>query len=213
MTERSIMKISNKQPAPIDWLNTKELVKIFEYVCDKANKSRVHGEKMSWEITNEMLVLLLAETGIRAKEATNLRLEDLPCCHGYNEIKVTFGKNRYSRTIRISEFLAEKIKAYAGQGCKPEDFFLKDKSGKQLSYVALTSRVMCIGLAAKVRIYRSNGQLRTLLSLAHFRRTYLRLMDEVKLERPKSRTGAFPMWLKTLYDRRRNIALQLTRAE
>ncbi|MFH1370287.1 MAG: tyrosine-type recombinase/integrase [Planctomycetota bacterium] len=213
MTRYRAMRIPIKQPAPTDWLSTKELAKIFEYVCDKADKSRARGKKISWEITNEMLVLLLAETGIRAKEATNLRLENLPCCHGHNEIKVTYGKNRYSRSIGISEFLTEKINAYAGRVCQPGDFFLKNELGKPLTYEPLKARIRHIGLAAKVRIYRSDGQLRTLLTLAHFRRSYLRLMDEVKLERPKARTGTFSKWLKTLYDRRQDIKSQLTKAE
>ena len=169
---RDVRRRPKTHLTPTDWLTNEQLARVFEYVCRRAADSRARGERYSRAITNEMSVLLLAETGLRAAEALNLRMDDLPCCHGHNEVFVREGKGRYPRSVGISSFLAERIKLYAGELYKRRDFFLRNERGGPLSYASLFSKIKHIGLATGVMTYTSNGKPKTHLSPHKFRHTF-----------------------------------------
>jgi integrase len=156
---REKRKRENRRPkthlAPTDRLNDEELNKLLVYVCNRADKSRARGEKISRAITNETLVLLLVGSGLRASEALGLRLMDLPCSHGKKEIYVAYGKGGYSRTVGISSFLSEHIKQYVdGFVVKrgPTTQLLRNERGGPLIYNSLYSKIRNIGRKAGLKI-------------------------------------------------------------
>ncbi len=169
----------NRQPkthlTPTDRLNDEELNRLLTYVCGRADKSRAKGEKMSRPITDEMLVLLLLGSGLRASEVVGLRIADLPCSHGKNEIFVARGKGGRSRSIGISPLLSEQIKQYVEAFAvkrAPKTQFLRNERSGPLGYQSLYLKIRRIGLAAGVLLYDSKRVKKTRLSPHKFRHTF-----------------------------------------
>jgi integrase/recombinase XerD len=129
------------QSAPTDWLTVEQFARIRAYIGSKSS---------SRAATNERIVILLVESGLRAQEAINLRMESLPCYHEHNVIDVKRGKGGWARSVLISEFLTEKIKSYVRPGWTKTEHFLQDEQGKKFSYRALYARIKRIGQAVGI---------------------------------------------------------------
>jgi integrase len=124
-----------------DILTTDQLGKLFDYLT-AYDDTRTR--------TNRMIIVLLAESGIRALEAINLKNKHMPFYHEHNAIDVEDGKGGEDRSVGISDYLIEAVKKYIGAGWTPTGSFLRDERGKTFSYQAFYARVKRIGRAVGI---------------------------------------------------------------
>lgn len=153
---------------PTDYLSLEQVAKILDYL--KTRKSRT----INRAVINEMIVVMLLETGMRAFELCNLRLSGLPSYHGKLEIEVA-GKGRKDRTIIISEdfkgMLCEYVRRYHhGHGL--ESLLFRNERGKKMTRWSIYAKVKRIGINAGIWLYRKEGVLKTRLSPHKLRHTF-----------------------------------------
>jgi len=78
--------------APDKYLSDIQLKKLRQYVKDMADLARQRGSQRA--ITDELIIELLANTGLRASELVALNIEDLPVSHGKPSVWIRNGKGR-----------------------------------------------------------------------------------------------------------------------
>lgn len=165
-----------------DYLSVEQFATIMQVVTNEANIARTRTKYINRAVINEMLIILMAETGLRAAEICNLKLKDLPSFHGKQEIEVRSGKGDKDRTIGISRYLRDQLCDYVGVHCKhrgPEQWLFRSEQGGQIKYQSVYSKVKRIGLKAGIWLYRKNGRARSRLSPHKFRHTYATLLLDV----------------------------------
>lgn len=121
---------------PTDYLTEDQFAKLVDSLVDMDN-SRSRGTLL--------IIIMLAESGLRSEEAIEIKYKDLPIWHGHNEIEVRKAKGRWRRTVVISKFLANKIKRTARLGWTKESYFLTNEQGKKFTYNSFYSRVRRAG--------------------------------------------------------------------
>lgn len=154
---------------PTDYLSLEQVGRIMDFV--KAEESRT----INRAVINEMLIVLLLETGMRASELCNLRLSGLPSYHGHLEIEVVDGKGRKDRTIRISGHLKKRLDLYViryHRGRSLDGLLFRNEQRKKMTRQSIYCKVKVIGLGAGIWIYNKNGTLKTRLSPHKFRHTF-----------------------------------------
>ncbi len=161
-----------------DYLSSEQFAKILCYLVRKADIDRKRTQTLTRAILNEMLVILLAETGLRASEVVNLRLHNLPVYHGKPEIEVVAGKGNEDRTVGVSEYLVDKLKDYISsyhKGHRKETALFESERGGAITYAAIYKRIKTIGTKVGIWI---NGN-RSKLTPHKFRHTFATLLLDV----------------------------------
>ena len=183
---RAAKKAKRRKPKnylkPTDYLTPEQFAKIVQVVRSKAKAARAKDSCMNRAVLNEMLIILLAETGLRAAEVCNLKLKDLPGYHGKHEIAVRSGKGGKDRTVATSEYLSRCLTKYAKRyhsSRSPESWLFKNEQGGAISYRSIYSKIKKIGRQAGIWPYTKNGKLRSRLSPHKFRHTYATLLLDV----------------------------------
>ena len=127
-------------------LSETQLKKLLRYVKNKADLARQRGTTRA--IIDELIILLLINTGLRAGELCTLNIRDLPVEHGENAIWVRDAKGNVTREIGISSktamYLERFVKLYT-KGTKPAQPLLTGERGKRFIYMSLYSKVRRIG--------------------------------------------------------------------
>jgi integrase/recombinase XerD len=181
-TGKARKRKQKKYLKPTDYLSVEQFAAIMRVVTNEADIARTRTNYINRAVINEMLVILMAETGLRAAEACNLKLKDLPSYHGKQEIEVRSGKGDKDRTIGISRYLKERLCDYVGRYHKhlaPESWLFRSERTCRIKYQSIYSKVKRIGLKAGIWLYRKNGKLRSRLSPHKFRHTYATLLLDV----------------------------------
>lgn len=141
-------KRPNKQSlAPDEYLDAGETARLLADVISRAAR-RKKGSLRAW--TNEIIIIIMLATGLRAEELLGLKKRDLPCCHGKNAIFVPaeIAKNKKSRTVYIPYQVAERISEYVGgarKGAREGSRLFVNERGGTMSYYSLYSKVKIIG--------------------------------------------------------------------
>ena len=109
---------------PDQYLDDNQLRKLRRHVREKADYDRLREKDKSGPtrpkgyalrpVVNELLVELLAGSGLRASELCALNIEDLPQAHKKSCLWVRDGKGNVSRTVEIGANLKKLI----GQFCR-----------------------------------------------------------------------------------------------
>ena len=131
---KKTIKRSRGGLSPDKYLTKLQQRKLMSYVKAQADLGRARGSKRA--VVDEMICLFLVQAGLRASEVCDLRLKDLPVCHGKNSIWIDNGKGDISRTVEISEKLTKLIKRFCKLYCKkarPQDYLFVSSRGKPLS--------------------------------------------------------------------------------
>ena len=132
-------------------LSNSQLDKLLQYVKNKADDDRRKGNTRS--IVNELIILLLVNTGLHAKELCNLSISDLPLEHGENAIWVRDAKGDVVRAVEIdskmSECLERFVRLYRKAANHKEPLIINER-GKRISYMSLYSKVRKIGEKARI---------------------------------------------------------------
>ena len=165
-----------------DYLTTEQFARILYTLSTRAERDRKRTSIATRNIQNEMMVILMAETGLRAGEIINLKLRDLPGVHEKTEIEVREGKGRKDRTVGISDFLTQKLIAYCAKyhkGHGPEAWLLNSERGGQMKYYSIYSKIKTIGRICGIWLIGDKSKLKP----HNFRHTFATiLLDETDNE-------------------------------
>ncbi|MHC4105089.1 MAG: tyrosine-type recombinase/integrase, partial [Planctomycetota bacterium] len=128
-------------------------------VKSRADAARVKSKYLGRAVINEMLIVIMVETGLRAAEISNMKLKDLPGYHGKQGIDVRQGKGGKDRTVGISRYLANRLTDYTN--------------------CSVYSKIKGIGLETGIWLYRKSGKVKSRLSPHKFRHTYATFLLDV----------------------------------
>jgi len=159
---------------PTDHLSVEQVGRILEIVQSQADAARANSPYRSRAVLNEMLIVVMLESGLRVSEVCNLRLRSLPSYHGHQALEVLNAKGDKDRTVGISDLLTERlsdyVERYHGRHSIESSLF-RSENGGRLSTDSVYCKIKLIGLKARIWIYRKNGRLKTKLSPHKFRHT------------------------------------------
>ena len=79
------------------YLTIEQFAAVMKIVIADADSARAKTKHLDRAVINEMQVISMAETGLRAAEICNLKLKDLSYFHGKPEINVRRGKGNKDR--------------------------------------------------------------------------------------------------------------------
>jgi len=132
--------------APDKYLSDTQLKTLRQYVKDMADLARHRGSKRA--MIDELIVEILANTGLRASELCNLNIEDLPVSHGKESVWIRDGKGRVTRTIDIPESLVKRLERFIKlyrKDAKPDKPLLISTKGKRVIYRSLYEKIKKLG--------------------------------------------------------------------
>ena len=146
-------RLKNKEELvpPRDFLSDAQLNKLLLYVMQKANLARRRGTTRA--IVDELIILLLVGSGLRASELCNLNIADLPLNHNENTIWIRNAQGRIQRSIKVTSELAKYIARFVQQyreGSNTNEPLLINERGKRFMYMSLYSKVKRIGEKAGI---------------------------------------------------------------
>jgi integrase/recombinase XerD len=165
-----------------DYLSVDQFAAVMNIVIAEADSAREKTKHINRAVINEMLVILLAETGLRAAEICNLKFKDLPSFHGKQEIDVRSGKGNKDRTIGISQFLKNRLCEYVNLYHKhrsPDAWLFRNERNSQIKYQSVYSKIKLLGVKSEIWLNHKNGKIRSRLSPHKFRHTYATLLLDV----------------------------------
>ena len=131
---------------PDKYLSDVQLKTLRQYVKDMADLARQRGSQRA--IIDELIVELLANTGMRASELCNLNIEDLPVSHGKDSVWIRDGKGKVTRTIDIPESLVKRLAHFIRlyrKDAKPEEPLLISTKGKRVIYRSIYEKIKKLG--------------------------------------------------------------------
>ena len=135
----------------VRYLSDAELEKLLLYIREKADLARRRGTARA--VIDEVIVLLLLNTGLRPSELCNLTIADLITEHGRNAIIVRDASGNASRAVDVTGNIAEHVRRFARlyrRKAKPGDPLLLSERGTRFGYMSLYNKVRRIGESAKV---------------------------------------------------------------
>jgi len=145
------LKAEEDGVSPSEFLSDEQLKKLLLYVTEKANLAKRKGTTRA--IVDELIILLLVSTGLRASELCNLNIADLPSNHNENTIWVRNVQGSVSRSIEVASELTKCIAMFVRlyrEGANPNEPLLISERGKRFIYMSLYSKVKRIGEKAGI---------------------------------------------------------------
>jgi site-specific recombinase XerC len=145
------LRAERGRAAPREFLSEAHLRKLLLYVQERADLARQKGTTRP--IVDELIILLLVNTGLRASELSNLNIADLPQNHDKNVILVRNAKGNITRSIEITSEMADSIAKFVKlyrEGAKPDEPLFISERGNRLSYISLYNKVKTIGGRAEI---------------------------------------------------------------
>ncbi len=137
--------------APDKYLAEEQYKKLRRYVREQADLARQRGSQRA--VTNELIIEVLIDSGLRAMELANLSVRDLPTAHGKDCIWVRDGKGHVSRSVdipdRLKQHLARYVRLYR-QHSPPEYPLLTSQASGRLCYQTIYDRIRRIGQKAGI---------------------------------------------------------------
>jgi len=106
---------------------------------------------------NEMLLILMAESGLRASELCNLKIKNLPSYHGKPMIEVECGKGQKPRTVYVSEWLAARFTGYVNRylaSASPESWLFRSERDGPIKYASIYAKIKRIGIKSGICVQR-----------------------------------------------------------
>jgi len=145
-------KITGRDRSPrAKYLTDAQLHTLLQYVTSKADDARRKGNTRA--IVDELVILLLVNTGLHASEVCNLSISDLPMEHCENAIWVRDAKGDVVRSVEIdskmAEYLDRFVRLYRKAANHNEPLIINER-GWRISYMSLYSKIRIIGEKAKV---------------------------------------------------------------
>lgn len=131
---------------PDKYLSDVQLKRLRQYAKDMADLARQRGSARA--IMDELIVELLANTGLRASELCSLNIGDLPVTHGKDSVWIRDGKGKVTRTVDIPESLVKRLERFVRlyrKGAKTKDPLLVSTKGKRMIYRSIYEKMRKLG--------------------------------------------------------------------
>lgn len=131
---------------PDKYLSEKQLRRLRQYVKDMADLARQRGSMRA--IIDELVVELLANTGLRASELCKLNIGDLPMSHGKATVWIRDGKGNVSRTVDIPESLNRRLERFIRlyrKGASNNAPLLVSAKGSRMIYRSIYEKIKKLG--------------------------------------------------------------------
>lgn len=135
----------------VRYLSDAELEKLLSYLREKADLAGRRGATRA--VVDEVIVLLLLNTGLRPSELCNLTIADLITEHGRKAIMVRDSSGNVPRAVDVTGDIAEHVRRFVRlyrRKAKPGDPLLVSERGTRFGYMSLYNKVKRIGKNAKV---------------------------------------------------------------
>lgn len=137
--------------APDKYLSESEEQTLRRYVSTQADAARLRHRSRA--INDEMIVLTLLNTGLRAGELCRLRIGDIPQASDKSLLWVHAGKGGKKRPVEIARKFAQRLRSYVRQyraKASPDHFvFVSErrdgKADKPYCYWSVYSKVKRLG--------------------------------------------------------------------
>jgi integrase len=158
-----------------DYLSVEQFAEVIHVVKSEADEARAKSPYLCRAVVNEMLIILMAETGLRAGEICNLKLKNLPHYHGKPEIEVECGKGQKPRTLGVSKWFASRLTGYVNRylgSASPESWLFRSERGGPIKYPSIYAKIKRIGIKSEIWLYRKDGWLKSRLSPHKMRHTF-----------------------------------------
>jgi integrase len=173
--QRPRKRKAKQQLKSTDYLSVEQFAKVMGFVKAEADQARTKSPYLCRAVMNEMLLILMAETGLRAGEICNLKLKNLPSYHGKPMIEVECGKGQKPRTVGVSEWFAAQLTGYVNRylhSASPESWLFRSERGGPIKYPSIYAKVKRIGLKSGIWLYRKDGRLTSRLSPHKMRHSF-----------------------------------------
>ena len=135
-----------RMPCKSRCLKELESKKLMDHIHSNAQNARQKGQYRA--IIDEIIVMLLLETGIKPLECCLLRIEDTPPILQEDTLKIRNNDLNISRTIplrpKISLLIKKYIENYRETANREDPLFINER-GNPLSYISLYSKLRRIG--------------------------------------------------------------------
>jgi integrase len=144
-----------------DYLSVEQFAEVIHLVKSEADEVRAKSPYLCRAVVNEMLIILMAETGLRASEISNLKLKNLPSYHGKPVIEVECGKGQKSRTVGVSKWFATRLTGYVHRylgSASPESWLFYSERGGPIKYASIYAKIKRIGIKSGIWLYRKDGR-------------------------------------------------------
>jgi len=166
---------AKQQLKSTDYLSEEQFAQVIHVVKSEADQARAKSPYLCRAVVNEMLIILMAKSGLRAIEICNLKLKNLPHYHGKPVIEVECGKGHKSRTVGVSEWFASWLNGYVNRylgSASPESWLFRSERSGPIKYRSLYAKVKRIGIKSEIWLYRKDGRLKSRLSPHKMRYTF-----------------------------------------
>jgi len=131
---------------PDKYLSDVQLKRLRQYAKDMADLARQRGSARA--IMDELIVELLANTGLRASELCNLNIGDLPVTHGKDSVWIRDGKGKVTRVVDIPESLVKRLERFVRlyrKCAKSKEPLLMSNKSKRMIYRTIYEKMKKLG--------------------------------------------------------------------
>ena len=147
MAKRKRAKSKRRGGLPPDkYLSDTQLRRLRQYVKDMADLARRRGSRRA--VVDELIVELLANTGLRASELVALDIRDLPVSHGKPAVWVRDGKGKVARVVDVPESLQKRLERFVRlyrKRARPKSPLLVSTNGKRMIYRSIYEKCRKLG--------------------------------------------------------------------
>jgi integrase len=166
---------AKQQLKSTDYLSVEQFADVMGLIKAEADAARAKSPYLCRAIMNEMLLILMAETGLRASEICKLKLKHLPSYHGKQIIEVECGKGQKSRIVDVSEWFEARLTGYVNRyhnSASPESWLFRSERGGPIKYASIYAKIKRIGIKSRIWLYRKDGRLKSRFSPHKMRHTF-----------------------------------------
>jgi len=132
-----------------EYLSDSQQKKLLKFVKNQADQARQNGATRA--VVDELIVMMLLDTGLRPKEFCNLRIQDVFLNNGESTLSISGANGDSARHIHISsettDHLQRFIKLYR-KNANPDEPLLISERGNPFTYMSLYSKIKKIGQKA-----------------------------------------------------------------
>jgi len=138
--------MKSRQASGLKCLSGNKLEKLLLYVKDQADLARRKGNTRA--IVDEMIVLLLLNTGLRQKELCSLDIKDLPVTHGKKNLWIRDNTGNITRKVDIHSDVVQSLQKFVRlyrKGAKSVEPLLINERGNRFGYISIYSKIRRMG--------------------------------------------------------------------
>lgn len=148
------------------YLSDDEFRKLTSYIREKAENAKRRGSTRA--VIDELIILLLLNTGLQPSELCDLNIDDLITEHGRKTIRIRDVSGNVLREVDITGAMVEHVRRFVRiyrRKAKPGDPLVVSERGTRFSYMSLYNKIKKVGRQAHIgnlhpRVLRSTYLIR-----------------------------------------------------